>query len=285
MRDQASHTILLTRALICSILVHLTCYWILDSTKKVIIVESAGQQHVHVRLAYSAKFPERVPEKPIINQTSAVDSKPETPIKPPLKPLNPQPKMAQEPKQALLKSNQVKPVPQSNESIRSNKQQTINAGQIVIPDEAEPVRKTLINAQESKALPAPLPNKEIEGIASEPTETAAELTKSNNSPSNKPIAASHQKVPRYHLGSVANPEPEYPDLARKKGWEGDVILGVHVAADGSIKHLTFVKSTHYGVLNHAAYETVRTQWRFDKLDDENVQTNSYIEVPISFRIN
>lgn len=90
---------------------------------------------------------------------------------------------------------------------------------------------------------------------------------------------------RYELGSNNNPKPHYPSLAVKRGWQGQVVLGVHVNPDGSIKHLTFVKSTDYGVLNYEAYETVRTSWHFTPLEDEtDLSKSSYIEVPITFNI-
>lgn len=90
---------------------------------------------------------------------------------------------------------------------------------------------------------------------------------------------------RFQIGSNDNPKPSYPSLAVKRGWQGEVILGVHVRPDGSIEHLTFVKSTNYGVLNFEAYETVRTSWHFKALDDEDEHSETtYIEVPITFNI-
>ena len=90
---------------------------------------------------------------------------------------------------------------------------------------------------------------------------------------------------RYQIGSKNNPKPNYPSLAVKRGWQGQVVLGVHVKPDGSIEHLTFVKSTDYGVLNYEAYETVRTSWHFTPLEDESdLSKSSYIEVPITFTI-
>lgn len=88
---------------------------------------------------------------------------------------------------------------------------------------------------------------------------------------------------RYELGSNNNPKPEYPAMARKRGWEGEVVLGVYVRPDGSIKHLTFVKSTNYGVLNHEAYETVRTSWQFKVIEEkDDLNESMYIEIPFTF---
>lgn len=90
---------------------------------------------------------------------------------------------------------------------------------------------------------------------------------------------------RYQMGTNDNPQPDYPPMARKRGWQGQVILGVYVKPDGSIEHLTFVKSTDHGVLNFEAYETVRTSWRFKPLGDKDkFSKSSYIEVPFTFNI-
>ncbi len=90
---------------------------------------------------------------------------------------------------------------------------------------------------------------------------------------------------RYQIGTEANPLPDYPSIAVKRGWQGQVVLGVLVKPDGSIEHLSFVKSTDYGVLNYEAYETVRNSWQFKPLEGQNNLTQStYIEVPITFQI-
>ena len=90
---------------------------------------------------------------------------------------------------------------------------------------------------------------------------------------------------RYKIGTNDNPKPNYPYMAAKKGWQGEVVLGVYVKPDGSIEHLIFVKSTDYGVLNYEAYETVRLSWHFKPLEDEDaLDSPTYIEVPITFNI-
>jgi TonB family protein len=98
-------------------------------------------------------------------------------------------------------------------------------------------------------------------------------------------AENDTQIIRYEIGSNNNPKPNYPSLAIKRGWQGQVVLGVHVNPDGSIEHLTFVKSTDYGVLNFEAYETVRTSWHFKPLENSNsLSKPAYIEVPITFNI-
>ena len=119
----------------------------------------------------------------------------------------------------------------------------------------------------------------------EPTQEHPLTKQSSNAPQASLDEKNDSQVSRFQIGSNENPKPNYPSLAVKRGWQGEVILGVHVRADGSIEHLTFVKSTNYGVLNFEAYETVRTSWHFKALDNEDEQTETaYIEVPITFNI-
>lgn len=121
-------------------------------------------------------------------------------------------------------------------------------------------------------------------IASQTLDLDSEKKPIKDNLSGSKLSAQSEFV-RYQIGSNANPKPDYPSLAVRRGWQGEVVLGVHVRADGSIEHLTFVKSTNYGVLNYEAYETVRTSWHFKPLEDEeHLGEPAYIEVPIRFTL-
>jgi len=147
-----------------------------------------------------------------------------------------------------------------------------------IPEIQKPKQDDSIAEAPSKSINEPVPIKEAikEQQAINQSESVLQASSDEKKDS---------QFSRFQIGSNANPKPNYPSLAVKRGWQGEVILGVHVRADGSIEHLTFVKSTNYGVLNFEAYETVRTSWHFKALEDEDGQSEStYIEVPITFNI-
>lgn len=55
--------------------------------------------------------------------------------------------------------------------------------------------------------------------------------------------------------------PAYPTLARRRGWEGSVLLDLHVAADGTVSEATVATSSGHVMLDDAALRAVRT-WRF-----------------------
>lgn len=92
------------------------------------------------------------------------------------------------------------------------------------------------------------------------------------------------REPKFELGSSNNPEPDYPRRARKRGWEGDVVLGVHVDADGNVTYVEILESSHIGILDYAAHSTVAESWTFSPADETERDLKGYVMVPISFRI-
>lgn len=76
---------------------------------------------------------------------------------------------------------------------------------------------------------------------------------------------------------------KYPPLARRKGWQGTVILELHIEADGRISRLQVNETSGYPVLDQAAMESLQlasvtqaSQW----LDGEAVD----IVVPVEYRL-
>ena len=80
----------------------------------------------------------------------------------------------------------------------------------------------------------------------------------------------------YQLGSQHNPEPEYPRRAIKRGWEGDVVLGVHVDVDGNVTYVEILESSHIGILDYAAHSTVAESWTFSPADESERELTTSI---------
>lgn len=53
------------------------------------------------------------------------------------------------------------------------------------------------------------------------------------------------------------PEPRYPLIARARGWQGTVDVGLSVLADGSVDSAALRRSSGYGVLDEAAIAVAR----------------------------
>ena len=60
---------------------------------------------------------------------------------------------------------------------------------------------------------------------------------------------------------LKNPAPEYPSLAQRRGWEGTVLLRVHVLASGKPGEIQIQKSSGREALDDAALSAVK-RWSF-----------------------
>jgi len=80
-----------------------------------------------------------------------------------------------------------------------------------------------------------------------------------------------------------NPPPPYPRIARRKGYEGTVVLEVLVGHDGRVNDLRVLQSCGHEVLDEAAADSVRS-WLFEpgRIGEEPVEM--WVKVPIRFHL-
>lgn len=83
---------------------------------------------------------------------------------------------------------------------------------------------------------------------------------------------------------VGNRRPEYPRLARQRGWEGEVLLWVKVDYLGEIVGCDVERSSGYLVLDEAALKAVR-QWRFSPALQNGLPVESIVHVPVAFKLD
>lgn len=99
-----------------------------------------------------------------------------------------------------------------------------------------------------------------------PPPAAAAAATSPNAPSVRTIAPI--------VGT--NQPPQYPALARRRHWEGTVVLGIDCDADGVVQLVSVLRSSGHQVLDDAAVAAVR-QWRF-------AAGPGHCEQPVSFTL-
>ena len=81
-----------------------------------------------------------------------------------------------------------------------------------------------------------------------------------------------------------NPIPDYPIIAKIRGWQGEVLLRVKVSEQGISDLVEVQRSSGYDVLDESAIEAVQ-QWLFTpaKYGDEPIASS--VIVPIVFSLN
>ncbi|MDQ0623577.1 protein TonB [Paraburkholderia graminis] len=82
---------------------------------------------------------------------------------------------------------------------------------------------------------------------------------------------------------LRNPAPDYPQIAQDQGWQGRVLLRVHVLADGSPESVTVQTGSGRRVLDEAARDAVRN-WRFVPARRGEQAVDGWVTVPIDFRL-
>ncbi len=85
------------------------------------------------------------------------------------------------------------------------------------------------------------------------------------------------------LAYGTNPPPPYPVTARRRGWEGKVLLRVEVSASGNVRNVVIEKSSGYTCLDEAAQQAVY-RWRFKPALQNGRPVPAQVKVPIHFNL-
>lgn len=89
--------------------------------------------------------------------------------------------------------------------------------------------------------------------------------------------------PRGDAAYLNNPPPKYPVMARSRGWEGQVMLNVHVLASGRPDQVEIVQSSGRNTLDEAALKAVR-EWLFVPAMRGLTAVDGWVQVPIDFKL-
>ena len=80
-----------------------------------------------------------------------------------------------------------------------------------------------------------------------------------------------------------NPPPRYPKRARKKGYEGTVILEVLVDENGIVKDLRVFESSGYDLLDKSAIASLR-RWQFTPGTEDGDPARMWVRIPVRFKL-
>jgi protein TonB len=109
-----------------------------------------------------------------------------------------------------------------------------------------------------------------------------------------PAAALQAKAPaqqaekfteaNYRANYGFNPKPEYPRIARSRGWQGKVLLKVQVSAEGYSYAVAIQQSSGHETLDEAAVDAVK-KWKFIPAKRGETPVASSVLVPIIFKLD
>ncbi len=116
----------------------------------------------------------------------------------------------------------------------------------------------------------------------EPDPTAGKSTAKKNTQLPRQVkpafAVVHTKAtPKYKT----NPQPVYPRIAKRRGYQGRVLLLVVVSKSGTVKKLSVSKSSRHDILDKAACKAVK-QWHFHPGTRDGKPVEMSVTIPIRF---
>lgn len=165
------------------------------------------------------------------------------------------------------------PQSKSPKKIRLNSKKT--------PLAPKPRKPSIVSTPE----PAPAPV----SATSQPQSSQTQTTSSSPSPAASRVNNSKQGTEtfteaRYQPNYRNNPAPEYPRIARKRGWEGTVLLLIQVTPEGHSASVRVHRTSGHDALDNAAVEAART-WTFIPAKHGETPVASSVIVPIRFSLS
>jgi protein TonB len=258
--------------------------------------------------APQARMPERRPLDAALSQVSPVDPDPALPItpRPPLPAL-------QEPERAVVPLAPENTTPELIEIIPEVEMAReppppIEPPRDVLPDRWSPDAMTpvapmtpppVVARSPVPRLPHTTPARELPKRGRLPTTfddtVVARIPPTGQSRRDSPPAVASdtpskaQPMPQASLPRSTdarygqNPTPSYPAEARRRGWEGTVLLSVEILENGRPERITIKQSSGHSALDEAALGAVG-RWTFIPAQREGKPVRSVAEVPIVFAL-
>ncbi len=145
----------------------------------------------------------------------------------------------------------------------------IERSPVVLEKAVATTGEVLLGSDIAETVSDPSPPNEIE-----PTKESAYPDKGSGS------AGFVVALPRY----ATNPKPNYPEVARRRGWEGTALFEVLVAKNGRVEDIDLVQSSGYKSLDRAARKSIK-RWTFKPATSFGTPIASRVILPIDFALD
>ncbi len=177
-----------------------------------------------------------------------------------------------------LSSPAVSKIPEPSAPLLSSPQGT---------EEKPQTQKIRKPAKPAKGIgPSVLPRQEPANLSTEAHGVVSEENSASGTSQESPFPTLASTAPPVHEATPLyrrNPVPEYPLLARKRGYQGTVVLEVLVDRQGRVADLRLSASCGYSVLDQAALASVKT-WLFDPGTRGGERVEMRVKVPVRFQL-
>jgi TonB family protein len=98
-------------------------------------------------------------------------------------------------------------------------------------------------------------------------------------PTSPPPPVVREAIPLYRK----NPSPKYPRLARRRGYQGTVVIEALINREGKVEDLRLFHSSGYRVLDRAAMKSVKN-WLFEPGRKGDEEVEMWVKIPVRFQL-
>jgi protein TonB len=132
--------------------------------------------------------------------------------------------------------------------------------------------------QESKESSQPEADSASASLTDEPAASAS-FSEGDEKVPEPPDLPVIEAIPHYKK----NPPPVYPRMARRRGYEGTVLMEVLVSREGRVKAVRLLESSGYDVLDREATVAVK-RWVFEPARQGEKKVDMWVKVPVKFKL-
>jgi TonB family protein len=86
------------------------------------------------------------------------------------------------------------------------------------------------------------------------------------------------------IAQKINSVKQYPRRARRKGWEGTVVITLHILPTGEVQHTEVTTPSAYSALDEAALQAITDAQPFPKFSKELTVESLTVNIPIRFTL-
>lgn len=134
-----------------------------------------------------------------------------------------------------------------------------------------------LHTSDRPALPAAVP-------LAAPTPASAEVVPVSGEAARADTAARRRLAHQYLAAQLAH-YFSYPALARRQGWEGQVLLALTIEPDGQLDNLQVARSSGYAVLDAAALHALQRVGRLSAAADWLAGSTLDMQLPVIYRLS
>lgn len=165
-------------------------------------------------------------------------------------------------------------ITQAPASAESKKQSTTGPGK-------RDLKPSLVTS--SKQITAKPENKTFQTPVNDLTDEVQDQDKQQAHDQEKQLAMVNNNMISY-LHTEFKLRFKYPMLARKHGWQGEVLLGLDINRNGKIAHVAIQRSSGYKVLDHNAVKTFELIGAVSPKVKTDLMSDHHLSIPVIYKL-